>query len=84
MSAKLLEGKVVAEAVLNDVSERVERLKKQGITPGLGTILVGNDGASMSYVHKKHETCKSVGIESFHLEIPENGRIPGTQYRFRR
>lgn len=73
MSAKLLDGKVVAEAVLNDVSERVESLKKQGITPGLGTILVGSDGASISYVNKKHETCKSVGIESFHLEIPENG-----------
>jgi len=72
MSAKLLDGKVVAEAVLNDVSERVESLKRQGITPGLGTILVGSDGASISYVKKKHETCKSVGIESFHLEIPEN------------
>ena len=73
MSAKLLDGKVVAEAVLNDVSKRVESLKRQGITPGLGTILVGSDGASISYVNKKHETCKSVGIESFHLEIPENG-----------
>jgi methylenetetrahydrofolate dehydrogenase (NADP+) / methenyltetrahydrofolate cyclohydrolase len=73
MSAKLLEGKVVAEAVLNDVAVRVEKLKKQGISPGLGTILVGSDGASISYVNKKHETCKAVGIESFHIEIPENG-----------
>lgn len=73
MSANLLEGKVVAETVLNDVAVRVERLKRQGISPGLGTILVGNDGASISYVNKKHETCKSVGIESFHVEIPENG-----------
>lgn len=73
MSANLLEGKVVAETVLNDVAVRVERLKRQGISPGLGTILVGNDGASISYVNKKHETCKSVGIESFHVGIPENG-----------
>jgi len=73
MSAKLLEGNVVAEAVLNDVAMRVKRLKKQGISPGLGTILVGSDGASISYVNKKHETCKAVGIESFHSEIPENG-----------
>jgi methylenetetrahydrofolate dehydrogenase (NADP+)/methenyltetrahydrofolate cyclohydrolase len=73
MSAKLLEGKVVAEAVLHEVSERVANLKRKGITPGLGTILVGNDGPSLSYVNKKHETCKSVGIESFHVEISENG-----------
>jgi len=73
MSAKFLDGKVVAEAVLRDVAERVERLKKQGISVGLGTILVGTDGPSISYVNKKHETCKAVGIESFHSEIPESG-----------
>jgi len=70
MSAQLLEGKVVAEAVLNEVAAQVETLKKKGITPGLGTILVGADGPSMSYVNKKHETCKSVGIASFHIAIP--------------
>ncbi|MEJ2749889.1 MAG: tetrahydrofolate dehydrogenase/cyclohydrolase catalytic domain-containing protein [Anaerolineae bacterium] len=70
MSAKLMEGKVVAEAVLEEVSERVQALKKVGITPGLGTILVGDDGPSISYVNKKHETCKQVGIQSFHKGIP--------------
>lgn len=70
MAAKLLEGKVVAEAVLEDVANRVAVLKKQGLTPGLGTILVGEDGPSVSYVNKKRETCKSVGIASFHIEIP--------------
>ena len=40
MSAKLLDGKVVAEAVLREVSERVERLKQQGVSVGLGTILI--------------------------------------------
>lgn len=70
MSAKLLEGKVVAEAVLKEVASRVEELKKQGTIPGLGTILVGDDGPSISYVNKKHETCKKVGIESFHIGIP--------------
>ncbi len=73
MSAKLLEGKAVAETVLKDVAARVEALKMRGISPGLGTILVGSDGASISYVNKKHETCRSVGIESFHIEIPEDG-----------
>ncbi|MCD4688556.1 MAG: bifunctional 5,10-methylenetetrahydrofolate dehydrogenase/5,10-methenyltetrahydrofolate cyclohydrolase [Desulfuromonadaceae bacterium] len=70
MAAKLLEGKVVAEAVLEDVASRVAVVKGRGVTPGLGTILVGADGPSVSYVNKKRETCKSVGIASFHIEIP--------------
>ena len=70
MNAKLLEGNVVAEAVLEEVAVRVKELKKQGVIPGLGTMLVGDDGPSISYVNKKHETCKKVGIESFHVEIP--------------
>ncbi|MBN2568420.1 MAG: bifunctional 5,10-methylenetetrahydrofolate dehydrogenase/5,10-methenyltetrahydrofolate cyclohydrolase [Deltaproteobacteria bacterium] len=69
MAAKLLEGTLVAEAVLEDVSRRVAALKEKGITPGLGTILVGDDGPSVSYVKKKHETCTSVGIASFHAAI---------------
>ena len=69
MVAKLLEGTPVAESVLKDVSQRVAVLKKKGITPGLGTILVGDDGPSISYVNRKHETCKSVGITSFHKTI---------------
>jgi methylenetetrahydrofolate dehydrogenase (NADP+) / methenyltetrahydrofolate cyclohydrolase len=70
MSAKLLEGKAVADAVLQDVARRVAVLKEKGVTPGLGTILVGDDGPSISYVNKKHEACKSVGIASFHIELP--------------
>lgn len=70
MAAELLEGKVVAEAVLEDVARRVAVMKERGVTPGLGTILVGDDGPSVSYVNKKRETCKSVGIASFHIEIP--------------
>lgn len=74
MAAKLLEGKVVAEAVLEDVAARVAALKRRGVNPGLGTILVGEDGPSVSYVNKKRETCKSVGIASFHIEIPASAR----------
>jgi len=69
MAAKLLEGTLVAESVLKDVSQRVAVLKEKGITPGLGTILVGDDGPSISYVNRKHETCKFVGITSFHKTI---------------
>ena len=70
MSANLLEGNVVAAAVLEDVARRVAILKQKGIQPGLGTILVGEDGPSVSYVNKKHETCKTVDIASFHITIP--------------
>lgn len=69
MTAKLLEGLPVAEAVLADVSQRVSALADRGVVPGLGTILVGEDGASAGYVRKKHETCESVGIRSVGIEI---------------
>ncbi len=69
--AQFLDGKVVADAVLKDLSERIAVLKQKGITPGLGTILVGSDPASAGYVRKKHETCESVGMVSFNREIPE-------------
>ncbi|HVR30366.1 MAG TPA: tetrahydrofolate dehydrogenase/cyclohydrolase catalytic domain-containing protein [Thermoanaerobaculia bacterium] len=70
MTAKLLEGKPVADAVIADVRRRVEALAAKGIEPGLGTILVGDDPASAGYVRKKHETCALVGIASFNREIP--------------
>jgi methylenetetrahydrofolate dehydrogenase (NADP+)/methenyltetrahydrofolate cyclohydrolase len=71
MSAQFLEGKIVAETVLSDLKKRIEALRQKGITPGLGTILVGSDPASAGYVRKKHEACESVGMVSFHKEIPE-------------
>ena len=70
MAARLLEGKPVAEAVLEQVTEQAAALSKQGIVAGLGTILVGENDASASYVRKKHETCQRVGIASFNVEIP--------------
>jgi methylenetetrahydrofolate dehydrogenase (NADP+)/methenyltetrahydrofolate cyclohydrolase len=70
MTAKLLSGIEVAEAVIADVRKRVEVLAGKGIQPGLGTILVGDDGPSASYVRKKHEACEMAGIRSFHLELP--------------
>jgi methylenetetrahydrofolate dehydrogenase (NADP+) / methenyltetrahydrofolate cyclohydrolase len=70
MTANLLSGIEVAEAVVADVRNRVEKLAKRGIQPGLGTILVGDDGPSESYVRKKHEACENAGIRSFHLQLP--------------
>ena len=59
----------MAEAVLDDVRTRVDALRAAGTTPGLGTILVGDDGASAGYVRKKHETCESVGMVSYHIQV---------------
>lgn len=70
MTAKLLSGIEVAEAVVVDVRSRVDMLAKQNVQPGLGTILVGDDGPSQSYVRKKHEACENAGIRSFHLQLP--------------
>ena len=69
MAAQLLAGGPVAEVVLQDVRSRVQTLQNSGITPGLGTILVGDDEASAGYVRKKHETCETVGINSFHYQV---------------
>ena len=69
MTAQFLAGAPVAEAVLADVRMRVAALARKGVTPGLGTILVGEDGASAGYVRKKHETCEQVGLNSFHIGL---------------
>ena len=69
MSAQLLAGAPVAEAVLEDVRKRVEALRERGRSVGLGTILVGDDEASAGYVRKKHETCAEVGITSTNVHI---------------
>jgi methylenetetrahydrofolate dehydrogenase (NADP+) / methenyltetrahydrofolate cyclohydrolase len=70
VTAKLLEGAPVAEAVLADVAKRVEALAAAGKGVGLGTILVGDDEASARYVARKHEACERVGIASHHAGIP--------------
>jgi methylenetetrahydrofolate dehydrogenase (NADP+) / methenyltetrahydrofolate cyclohydrolase len=73
VTARLLEGAPVAEAVLADVTSRVGALGARGKAVGLGTILVGDDPASAGYVRKKHETCERVGIHSEHIEVPGDG-----------
>jgi methylenetetrahydrofolate dehydrogenase (NADP+)/methenyltetrahydrofolate cyclohydrolase len=60
----------VAEAVLADVTKRVQALADRGKSVGLGTILVGDDAASTGYVRKKHETSQQVGVKSHHVDVP--------------
>ncbi len=69
MAAQLLEGGPVADAVLAKAQARIVEMAEHGVVPGLGTILVGDDGASAGYVRKKHETCEQIGLKSFNIEI---------------
>lgn len=70
MPAKLLEGAPVAHSVIEDVTSRTAALVAKGVTPGLATVLVGDDPASAGYVRKKHEACASAGIYSRNIELP--------------
>ena len=70
MTATILDGKATAAAIKAELAERVLALKAQGIHPGLGTVLVGDDPGSHSYVAGKHRDCHEVGIESVRVDLP--------------
>lgn len=70
MTATLLDGNALLEAVADDLRMRVKHLAEQGVTPGLGTILVGDDPNSAAYVRMKRQNSGEVGIRSFHTELP--------------
>lgn len=70
MTATILDGKATAAAVKADLESRVEALRAKGITPGLGTVLVGDDPGSHAYVGGKHKDCAEVGIESIRVDLP--------------
>lgn len=70
MSATILDGRAAAAAIKADLRGRVERLKARGISPGLGTVLVGDDPGSHAYVAGKHRDCAEVGIESIRVDLP--------------
>ena len=72
MSAQILDGKAVAAAIKAELTVRVTALKAKGITPGLGTVLVGDDPGSHSYVSGKHRDCQEVGINSIRIDLPQN------------
>lgn len=70
MSAQILDGKALAATVKAGLRDRVSELKRSGKKPGLGTILVGDDPGSHSYVAGKHRDCQEVGIESIRVDLP--------------
>ncbi len=70
MTAQLLDGKAAAAAIRRDLRQRVASLAEAGIACGLGTVLVGDDPGSHSYVAGKHRDCASVGIQSIRVDLP--------------
>lgn len=68
--AKVLDGAGVAQQIKNELAGQVRALKDRGITPGLGTILVGEDPGSVAYVAGKHRDCEEVGIASIRVDLP--------------
>ena len=70
MTAIILDGKKTAEKIKSQLAKRVEVLKTNGVTPGLGTILVGDDPGSHAYVGGKHKDCSEVGISSIRVDLP--------------
>jgi methylenetetrahydrofolate dehydrogenase (NADP+)/methenyltetrahydrofolate cyclohydrolase len=70
MTALKLDGLAAAAAIKSELRERVDVLRERGIVPGLGTLLVGDDPASRSYVAGKHRDCAEVGVESIRVDLP--------------
>ncbi|WP_047871510.1 bifunctional methylenetetrahydrofolate dehydrogenase/methenyltetrahydrofolate cyclohydrolase [Nocardiopsis sp. RV163] len=70
MSAIVLDGKAVAKSIREELAERVAKLHDRGVAPGLGTVLVGDDPGSHSYVRGKHRDCAQVGIASIRRDLP--------------
>jgi methylenetetrahydrofolate dehydrogenase (NADP+)/methenyltetrahydrofolate cyclohydrolase len=70
MTAVILDGKALASTIKADLAMRTAALKAKSITPGLGTVLVGDDPGSHSYVAGKHRDCQEVGIQSIRIDLP--------------
>lgn len=69
--AQVLDGAGTAAIIKAELAQRVKNLRARGVVPGLGTILVGEDPGSVSYVAGKHRDCAEVGIESIRVDLPE-------------
>jgi methylenetetrahydrofolate dehydrogenase (NADP+)/methenyltetrahydrofolate cyclohydrolase len=85
VTAQLLDGEPVAARIKMELADRAQRLSAAGRTPGLGTILVGEDVSSARYVAMKIEECAQIGIRSFDEHLPTDttqGRIEEVIDRF--
>ncbi|EME31396.1 bifunctional 5,10-methylenetetrahydrofolate dehydrogenase / 5,10-methenyltetrahydrofolate cyclohydrolase [Galdieria sulphuraria] len=71
--AKLIDGKAIAATIREEIRVEVRKIEASvGKVPGLATVLVGNRTDSTTYVRMKRKACEEVGIESFHVELPES------------
>jgi methylenetetrahydrofolate dehydrogenase (NADP+) / methenyltetrahydrofolate cyclohydrolase len=70
MTATILDGKATAAEIKAELAQRVAKLTAAGLTPGLGTVLVGDDPGSRAYVAGKHRDCAEVGIRSIRKDLP--------------
>jgi methylenetetrahydrofolate dehydrogenase (NADP+)/methenyltetrahydrofolate cyclohydrolase len=70
MTAVVLDGVATATSVKGELAARIAALADRGVTPGLGTLLVGDDPGSLSYVAGKHRDCAEVGIRSIRVDLP--------------
>ncbi len=79
MTALILDGLATAKAIKTELAAEVVGLKARGINVGLGTILVGDDPGSLSYVSGKHRDCAEVGIESIRIDLPATASLADVQ-----
>jgi methylenetetrahydrofolate dehydrogenase (NADP+)/methenyltetrahydrofolate cyclohydrolase len=87
VTARILDGRAIAEQIRSEVSERVRALAERGVTPGLAAVLVGDDQASRIYVGAKHKACADVGIRSEQIDLPAyvtEGELHATLRRLNR
>lgn len=75
VTAQILDGKAILATIKNELRERVAALAEQGVVPGLGTVLVGNDPGSHWYVGAKHKDCAEIGITSIRRDLPATSTL---------
>ncbi|NBS85654.1 MAG: bifunctional methylenetetrahydrofolate dehydrogenase/methenyltetrahydrofolate cyclohydrolase [Micrococcales bacterium] len=75
MNAIVLDGLATAKQIKAELALKVVELKQKGITPGLGTLLVGDDPGSHSYVSGKHRDCQEVGVHSVRIDLPADASV---------
>lgn len=69
-TAKLIDGRAIAERVYANLRDEIAKLKARGVTPGLAVVLVGDNPASRAYVRSKDKMCRELGLHSVKLELP--------------
>jgi methylenetetrahydrofolate dehydrogenase (NADP+)/methenyltetrahydrofolate cyclohydrolase len=79
VTAQVLDGKAVAATIKAELAERVAALRRRGVVPGLGTVLVGDDPGSHAYVAGKHRDCAEVGIDSIREDLPADATLAQVQ-----